>query len=456
MNFKNKLPFWLIIFVSFQALVIAQETIESSKLKWQGEIPGLAKDINKWKEFLGELEEKKFSYGMMAASVRVILFFDDVSSQGFGYENLIKVIDLGYPNSLLHMFILGNVQTESRDEVSQTYNFYKAVVNKIKKMDKWSTDYFDKIDKENLNKYLFYQAILLYSDKKFRDAQVILEKILRSPLRPKDFAFAKKVARTLARMHFEEQNYEKSLMWYDDFLLKVNPITPTDWLEKAWNLYYLKRNDLAIGTLYNMNSKAAKDFKTFEKYIIRALIYLNNCAINHVGELVKNFEAEFKNSIVGIVRGKQLYKLSEIEEVARFSNPQYKESLEQLEHLKKEFSRKSEISSDHIGLFNYLYRSEMTMLEQFTKFYKEVAYQKAAEDLTMLNESLKFLQYGTAREKYNPAVVFMPREKIEEDLVRQIDMADRGFLFNWLQQGQFWRDERNKYVGKMEDQCDEI
>jgi hypothetical protein len=98
----------------------------------------------------------------------------------------------------------------------------------------------------------------------------------------------------------------------------------------------------------------------------------------------------------------------------------------------------------------------MNMLEQYTKFYKEVAYQKAAEDLTMLNESLKFLEYGTAREKYNPAVVFQPRDTVEEDLVREIDMADRGFLFNWMQQGQYWRDERNKYVGKVEDQCDEI
>ncbi len=440
----------------FSSSIYSQDVIESSKLKWQGEMPALAKDINLWREFLAELEEKRFSYGMLAASTRVILFFDDVQSQGFGFENLIKVIDLGYPNSLLHMFILGNVQSEARDETVQSYNFYKAVVNKLKKMDKWSADYFEKIDKENFNKYQFYQAIQLYGEKKYRESEVILEKILRTPLRPKDFAFTKKVARTIARIHFEEQNYEKSLAWYDDFLLMVNPVTPTDWIEKAWNLYYLKRYDLAIGTLYNMDSDAAKRFKSFEKYIIRALIYLNNCAIDHVDSLVENFESEFKNSIMGIVRGKQLYKLSEIEDVARFSNPQYKESLESLEMLKEEFKRKSEISSDHIALFNYLYRSEMNMLEQYTKFYKEVAYQKAAEDLTMLNESLKFLEYGTAREKYNPAVVFQPRDTVEEDLVREIDMADRGFLFNWMQQGQYWRDERNKYVGKVEDQCDEI
>jgi hypothetical protein len=114
------------------------------------------------------------------------------------------------------------------------------------------------------------------------------------------------------------QDYEKSLMYYNDFLLRTNPITPTDWIEKAWNLYYLKRYEDALGTLYNMESAAAKQYNNFERFIIRASIYLNLCATDNVKSLIENFEGEYKSSIDGIINGKQLSTLKEIEEIARF------------------------------------------------------------------------------------------------------------------------------------------
>lgn len=430
-------------------------TVDNSKLKWTSEIPKFASDPEKWVELIEEFKANHLNYAVLAAGIRMLLFFEDVKSKKYAYETIISVIDMGYPNSLFHLFIIGNIETEGGDEFSQNYNFYKAVVNKMREMDKWAGDYFLKVDAEKLAKYKLYQSIQLYGEKKYKEASDILVNLIKGPLPLKDYSFVKKVVRTLARYEFEQLNYQKSLMYYDDFLLKTNPITPTDWLEKAWNLYYLKRYEDTLGTLYNLEAGSADRYKSFEKYIIRASIYLNFCATDNVKKLVENFETEYKSSIDGIINGKQLSTLKDIEEIAQFSNPRYKQAMDNLHFM----SQEREIATDEIGgdlvvIMNYLFDTEIKVLRQLSRFYKEKAMNKAALDLTMLNESLRFLQFGTEREKYNPAVVFRPREELDEVLVDQIDLADRGFLFQWKQQGQFWRDERNKYKGPIKNQCD--
>lgn len=439
--------------VAGRNIAMAQDL--NSKIKWKSEIPQMASDPQQWMKLIQELEKSNRPYAALSAGMRMLLLFTDVASQRFAYETIIKGIDLGYPNSLLHLFIVGNLELDGSDELSQNYNFYKAVVNKMRGMDKWSKDYFEKLDPEKFNKYLLYQAITLYGEKKYKESLVLLDKILKSSLTPKDFSFVKKIVRQIARIHFEMQDYEKSLLYYNDFLLRTNPITPTDWIEKTWNLYYLKRYEDALGTLYNMESEAAKQYNNFERFIIRASIYLNLCATDNVKKLVSNFEDEYKASIDGIINGKQLSSLKEIESIARFSNPRYKAMLDSLNFITQEREEmEDDISSDLIGVSNYLFDSEIKVLRQLSLFYREDAINKAAHDLTMLNESLKFLQFGTEREKYNPAVVFKPRDDADEVLIDQIDLADRGFIFHWMQQGQFWRDERNKYKGSIKNQCD--
>lgn len=449
------LQFFALLFSAniFSQFAYAQDI--QTKLKWTSEIPALAKDPQKWKDLINELEKAHMPYGMLAAGMRMMLFFEDVSSKAFAYEAIIKVIDIGYPNSLLHLFMLGNLELDGTDDFSQNYNFYKAVINKMRGMDKWANDYFEKLDPEKFNKFRFYQAINLYSEKKYKESLDLLDKILKTSLRLEDFSFVKKVVRLMARIHFEMQEYDKAITLYNDFLLKTNPVTPTDWLEKAWNLFYAKRYEDALGTLYNLEAGSASRYKTFERYIIRASIYLNLCATENVKRLVESFESEYKSSIDGIINGKQLSSLPDIEDIAQFSNPRYKEAMDSLHFLGLERETLENQISDNLNvLANYLFDTEIKVLRNIASFYREKAMNKAAEDLTMLNESLRFLQFGTEREKYNPAVVFRPRDESDEILVEQIDMSDRGFLFQWKQQGQFWRDERNKYKGSINNQCD--
>lgn len=425
----------------------------NSKLKWEGQIPSVGDTPEKWNKLLDYLEENKLHYGVLAASFRVILFFEDLNTKKRAFQNIVRLIDLGYPDSLFHLFVSGNLELDAQDHFAQSYNLYKAIINRIKKMKKWSDDFFLKIDQENFRKYLFYQAIDLYGQKKFEEALKILDDMLKRPSFDQDFAFIKKVVRTQARILFEQEKYDKSLAIYDEFLLRVNPIKPTDWLEKAWNLFYLKKYEHALGALYNLEAKSSQEYNNFEKYIIRASIYLNRCSIKNVEKLIEKFEEDYKSVLNGIINGKVLKKFKKLRILARFYEPRYKAVMSNLQHVRKERREIKNAPRSVRGIMNYLYRSEMALLKKYSRFFEEKAINKAAKDLTMLYESLKFLKFGTAREKYNPATVFRPKEEVEENLVYEIDLEKRGFIFRWRQLGQFWRDERSKYKVKIKDQC---
>jgi hypothetical protein len=147
----------LLIISCLSGILNAQDI--NSKIKWKSEIPQMASDPQKWIQLINELEENKRPYAMLSAGMRMLLLFPDVASQKFAFETIIKGIDIGYPNSLLHLFIIGNLEIDGSDELAQNYNFYKAVVNKMRGMEKWAKDYFEKLDAEKFNKFLFYQAI---------------------------------------------------------------------------------------------------------------------------------------------------------------------------------------------------------------------------------------------------------------------------------------------------------
>lgn len=423
------------------------------KEKWEGEIPRLVSDPALWIKFTDKMMSEGNYYGVLAASFRMILFFEDLESKKKAFSNLVKLIDIGYAHSLQNVFYIGDLDISSRDEFSQSYNFYKAVINKTKKLKKWSDDFFKRIDKENFKKYRLYQAINLYREKKLIESLEILDQILRGELSQNDFTFAKKVVRMKARILFERKEYEKSLELYDDFLLKVNPISPYDWLEKTWNLFYLKKYDLALGALYNLEAPSMKRFPTFEKYILRASIYLNNCRTDYVNQLVKNFEKEFNYSIKGIVNGKSLTRLPQLAELAKTIDPKYKKVIESIENLKAERKKIGKFEGEFRVIGDYLYKSELRMLIKYSAFFKEKALRKSAEELTMLAESLKFLGYSTAREKYNPTTVFLPREDETKSLIEVLDYDQKGFVFNWKQIGGFWQDERNIYYAEIENKC---
>src|SRR5262249_4791115 len=139
-------------------------------------------------------------------------------------------------------------------------------------------------------------------------------------------AMAKRTARTLARVYFDQGEHAKAWDIYANFLLKLNPAQPSDWVEAAWNLYRLKRPAEALGMLYNLESKAAAStFVNLEKYRLRALVYRSLCQPAAADSLIESFDKEFGKTLEGIKRGEPLSRLDQLVRIEVPENLEYRQ-----------------------------------------------------------------------------------------------------------------------------------
>ncbi len=439
-------------FVGLATLVFC--TVALGAVKWTGQIPKVAEDQKSWAKLLGELKERKLYYGELAVSRRLITFFTDLETKELAYENIIDLVDLGYPFSTRKLFVPGDIEPDEDRAFRDSYFLYKAMANAEKKTEKWAKYFFAKLDKDKSPKYLFYQALELYKQKKLTEAVPLLLKLLESAKDPAQINFYKKIARTLARIYYEQGEFEKSADIYRSFILKTNPVNPSDYMEAAWSFYRLKRYDDALGMLYNMESRAAHHLVFLEKYIIRALISRDSCGVATTASLIESFEKEFGAVIDGIKMGESLRKFPILMRVENPDTLAYRQVMKSIEELNIEKTSIDDLSSDVRDLATYLYDSELKMLTRSKGLYEDQALEILANHLVILGESLRFLRFDVEREKFNPDRVF--RELAPKSKILVEDLDDEQFRLHWTQMGDYWRDERLNYKGLVRNICDEL
>lgn len=428
----------------------AKEKKEEGK-KWQAPVPSIAENSETWQKLLPALRENDMPFGAMAATRNMLNFFSDLQTKELAYQTVIQLVDLGYPSSVRPMFIPGDIEPNAGEDFGRNYFFYKGLADLDKKMDHWAQSQFEKIDKDNFPKYIFFQAIQAYNGGKLDDAIVLLKKALSLTSGEGNLSLARKEARTLARIYYEKEEFEKSMDIYSTFLLQLNPITPSDWLEAAWNLYRMKKYPEALGYTYNFESQAAGPTPILEKYILRALIYREYCMVKNVALLSKNFDSQFGKVLDGIKLGEPLTPNPSIVKIDHPETLEYRQTIRTMEEMELEQKHVSSLPKDLRPLAEYLYAAELKMLAHRKQILENEALQILAKHLVILDESLKYLKFDVIREKFNPESVFS-NEKPPETLVDNTD--DVSFRIHWRSWGDFWRDERMLYRGILQNRCD--
>ena len=437
--------------------VYAQAKSEGNEQN-QGWTAKLEKEYDKkelWFDLLDALLENEMHYGAMAAAHRMLTYFEVVDAKNKAYRAIISLIDEGYPFSVRRYFVTGDLTPDKEYEFSNSYHFYKGLVNYQEGMEKWAKNYFSLVDKEHYPKYLFFEAINAYRDKDFKKAKEFLFKIIKSETEKSDESFINKAVRTLARIYFEEKRYDKALGIYTDYLLKVNPRQPEDYLEVAWIYYHLEQNDKALGALYNLTSKSSPVRDHLEQYVLRALIYREKCMEEAVQRLADRFDYKYKSALEGIKQGKALKQFDILDQVFVIENQEYFQNIYTLGELKRERAGISRLPSHVRDVAEFLYDTEIVKYKRLVLLEEDLASQRAARELLIMSESLKFLTFDVRREKYNPDKVFIEAlEGQDKNLVN--DIGDNKYEIRWIQTGDFWRDERNSLRGKLVDQCGKI
>lgn len=422
---------------------------------WQAQVPAFAQKTEEWSALTDKLVEHNMPYGAMAASYRMLMFFNDLALKEQAYRTIIQIVDLGYQFPTRNFFTTGDIEPKPDSERGPNYDFansyylYKAQAALDKGVKKWADSYLTSVDTENFIKYTFYQAIEAYRKKDLVTAEKLLQQILAKKPQPRYRSLIKKSARTLARMYFEQEQYARSYDIYRNFLLRLNPLEPGDWMEASWNLYYLKRHDEALGMLFNLESLVASgELIDLEKYVLRALIYQEVCATEYMERLLSTFEKEFGAAILGIKTGKVLSQIPELQRIYVPENQSFYQMTTTLTNLEEEQSRLGHLPGRMRDLAQYLYASEISVLQKRLPAYAEEASQRAADRLIGFAESLRFIKFDVAKSRLGG-----DEGDTEAEAVAKQKKEEDDFIIHWEQQGDFWRDERLHYHAVLENKC---
>ena len=436
-------------FIFGVSLFVTAQTSFAATAKWSSEIKPGFDDSSKWMALLNQMHEQHFHYGMVAGSERMLQYFIDIKSKEFAYQSLVRSVDEGYPYSLSHDFIAGDLELTTSDSFAQSYNLYKATANTQKNMAKWAENYFNRVDKINFNKYLFYHALESAKSKKLDDTLAFLDQTLNKVKETDQAPLARKAARTLARTLYANAQYKQSLDIYQNYLLKLNPIDMEDWIEAAWNLFRLGQEDLALGYLFNLDSLTTPDIY-LEPYVIRSLIYRNKCDAQATEALNQEFEAKFGATLEGIKTGKALKSFPVLKLIYNGTS-EYARTTRILNELQLEKKRVPELPSEQRALADFLYSSEINSMTRKVEASEEEALDAAARNLVIMSESLKFLKFDVAREKFNPDKVFAADNDAVPNVITE--KAPMIFEIHWVQWNDYWRDERLLYKSLIKSRC---
>jgi tetratricopeptide (TPR) repeat protein len=438
--------------LALMMLVLGSEAIAAPPAKWQAEVPLHVREPGIWTDLVGEMLEAGMYHGSMAAAVRLLVFFTSIDAKEAGYRIIIELVDAGYPFSTLPKFLTGDLSPSVDFDFVNNYNLYKYILNKELRLDKWATHYLEGIDKEKFTKYQLFMAIEEYSKGNLKVAEEKLHEILGKDFGENQHSFVRKAIRTLARVYFDEKEYEKAFDIYSNFLLKLRPVNPSDWLEAAWSLYYLKRYPEAIGYLYNLESQAASSFLNLEKYTIRALSYRNLCQTGHAEALLDSFKGDYGQIVNALKRGENVSQFPQLAELEVPGNEMFRRVSLTLIALRREMDSIPALPKKLQPVAKYLYQTEVAMLMQTRKAYADDAMERSATRLLLTEEHLRFLSFDVQRESVNPDRVFAPKEEDEISSPYE-DINGSELRIRWPQLGEYWIDERLNYVAHLSNAC---
>ncbi len=442
----------LLIFIFNTLLTTPSVYSSANQQNWKGQLPTNIGDETFWSSLVDDLAEHRFYFGTIAAAERILLYFNATTTKENAYRAIRKAIRGGYPFQVHDLFREGDLQPNVQDNFANSYYTYKGIIQEKNGISKWSQAFFKLIDTSKTPEISFYQGIKAYQIKDFDKAIELFTKLLDTDPEYMDRPLRINVARTLARIYFEKEQYEKSLEIYNTFLLKLNPMFPTDWLEAAWNLFYLKKYTQTLSYLYNLEVKSSDSTLLFEKYILRGLIYKQICAEAQLNALHQQFGHIFGKAIHEIKLGEPLTAFPFLKRIKTSNSVEYYRISKILDGLRDE--SEALIKLKHSGFALQFYGSEMKHLTKTAEFLENDQLSHAAEALIMTEESLSFLQYEVQRAKVDPNKVFANEQNGQTILIRNNENnSDREINIAWKQNGDFWRSEKLNYNALILDQC---
>lgn len=292
----------------------------------------------------------------------------------------------------------------------------------------------------------YVQAVRLVAERKLEDGEKDLEKILELKRLPRDLETD--VRRSLARIRFEQRDFEGALEHYET-IRQLAPDDPGLLLEMAWSHYYLGDSRRALGLLLALDAPVYQDLIAPERFLLEALCLRRLCQFKPARRAAVRLRSRHGDAIEDLYNGVPLMESEALMNAGRrrgLSQP--------LADLRRRLELELATIED-LGLGKQLTAGLKTIYDRGLQDAKRREREALVTDVEAVAEELLEAEEGVRLILHELSVALLRgrRRPSGPDEVPAVEIPSGGdrVFYNFI--GEFWTDELDDLVILVEDRC---
>jgi len=427
-NFKDALP----IFHAY----IENQTSNADNYEWALFFYGICLKKNKFKYVAFDVFARLIDQSPNAKIVtHAIRFFEEAINQHQIHDTFIRETTICSKN-------FGFVEAP----LSHFIDFHQGMCNWEKGYIDWGNAQFSMIPEKSpyYLKYRFELARLKIQQKQIDQGIQILSEILKTPRIDPDLRARCLI--TLARLHFEQQQYEKADALYKS-IAKFQEDQSRFLLERAWTQFHLNHPNQAMGLLIALKAPDFETQITPEFFLLKSLIYKQICNYKNALAIVDEWNTAYKKLIEGIRLRKTLVHHADIMPLLL-----HKKSIKKILSIIHRLAHERKLAENYpdkqvaeslttiYELFIQKYAHELNMLAQ--KSYVDLSNQLLAfeENMRLMHYEIGLSMYQRVKQSRSVTEKQPLKEKFEQPVIYP-------FI------GEYWNDELDHLRVSLTDKC---
>ncbi len=354
-----------------------------------------------------------------------------------------------YDREDMDEFINANEFADMPEKVQSFVSFHRTIYNFRYGFREWAEKHLKLIHPLSFWNYEYqYLSALAHVARDNPEAAMQIFRALsddeKTPKRVQDRARLQ-----IARIIFEQGQFEKAIEIYGGLnfgLREKGRII----LESAWNHYYLKKYDRALGLLTAFQSPYYAPSITYESYILEMIIYKQICHYEAVREAVQKFYDRFEESFDAIKKRKDLRTDPTIASIALMELDLQKTAnfvdLLRRERFQFELYDWEDFSFYKRILKKYEVKDKELRLRQEREIERKA--ERIAEELLDAKEQVDFIDYSSSLD----ALRIVRKGENRDYRSERIEFLRFDTIY-WPFGGEYWLDEVADYKVLISSQC---
>jgi hypothetical protein len=280
-------------------------------------------------------------------------------------------------------------------------------------------------------------------------ARKVLEEVMVSET--DDFEVKNEAKRVVARLHFEEKNFDEALQVYESievpFLSREEAML---FLEKAWTRYYAGDYRGSLGILLSLDAPSYRRYFAPERFVLKALCFKALCHYAAAKGAAREFLRRYGDALTELRRRREPLAHPVVRRAA-VSAKVPKRELAFLEALQKE-RQAAERFGDGKGLRTHLakvYDMKIAEVVRRLDLAVEDEAMEVANELLDYEEQARLVDYEVSLEVFKRIKKGTGKKIVEEEKPIPLASDDVYYLFN----GEYWNEELHNYRFRIEDRC---